>query len=165
MLRQVVAWQLRHFPTFLPLHPFQGTTREHGSTALYAQFLDGLRGQTLPFFLEVPVAQRYVPHIGRIRQLQQARSKHIPLKRSAYSSTSLLIAVSFDWTEFATSTRPKSLAVWNPINGSVCAPLWHGTSPGPLSCQTRPSHQIFQSASPHLMTLSVWPCQPVTVKK
>lgn len=43
----------------------------------------------------------------------------IPLKRSAYSPTSFLIAVSFNWTEFATSTRPRSLAVWNPINGSV----------------------------------------------
>ena len=50
VLRPVVAWQLGHFPTFLPLHPFQGTTREHWATALYAQFLDGLRGQTLPFF-------------------------------------------------------------------------------------------------------------------
>lgn len=40
----------------------------------------------------------------------------IPLKRSAYSPTSLLIAVSFDWTEFATSTKPKSSAVWNPFN-------------------------------------------------
>ena len=73
MLQKVVAWQLRHFPTFLPLHQFQGTTRGHGATALYAKFLDGPRGQTLPFFLNVPVAQRYVPHVGRVRQVQQAR--------------------------------------------------------------------------------------------
>ena len=73
VLQTVVAWQLRHFLTFLPLCQFQGTTSEHGATALYAKFLDGLRGQTLPFFLEVPVAQRYVPHAGRVRQLQHAR--------------------------------------------------------------------------------------------
>lgn len=73
VLQTVVAWQLRHFPTFLPLHQFQGTKREHGATALYAKFLDGLREQTLPFILEVPVAQRYVPHAARVHQLQLAR--------------------------------------------------------------------------------------------
>ena len=107
-LQTVVAWQLRHSSTFLPLHQFQGTTREHGATALYAKFLDGLRGQTLPFFLEVPVVQRYVPLAGRVRQLQQAslesRLVFVTLRPFPLSPTvsSLLIALGklFSITKF-----------------------------------------------------------------
>ena len=102
MLQTVVAWQLRHFPTFIPLHQFQGTRREHGATALYAKFLDGLRGQT------VPVVQRYVSLAGRVRQLQQAsldsRLVFVTLRPFPLSPTvsSLLIALGklFSITKF-----------------------------------------------------------------
>ena len=103
----------------------------------------------------------------------------IPLKRPAYSPTSFLIAVSFNWTEFATSTRPRSLAVWNPINGSVFVHpfiTWNIARAILLPDSTITSNfsitfsgtiwlsSVWKACST-LEMLSVWPCQPVTVEK
>ena len=103
----------------------------------------------------------------------------IPLKRSAYSPSSLLMAVSFDWTEYATSTSPRSLAVWNPINSSVFVPsfmTWNVTRAILLPDLTITSNlpitfsgtigllSVWKACST-LEMLSVWPWQPVTLEK
>ena len=103
----------------------------------------------------------------------------IPLKRSAYSSTSFLTAVSFNWTEFATSTRSRSLQVLNPINGwvfmhpfmtwnvarAILLPDSTITSNFPITFRGPIGLSSVWKACSTLEMLSVLPWQPVTLEK
>ena len=90
-----------------------------------------------------------------------------------------LLLVPFDWNEFATSTRSRSLQVLNPINSSVFMHpfmTWNVaraillpdstiTSNFPITISGTIGLSSVWKACSTLEMLSVWPWQPVTLWK